>query len=116
MKKPKHITSLIAPSGARWYVDYVFNCPSGMPDTRIVIDIRSGLPRTVDISEVGADFWQEVQDPGDRVDVAAQQFGRVFADLRLWRSKPHEKITSPHLHPENFRTELPEWAVSAPLL
>lgn len=114
--KQKRTASPIAPNDARWYVDQKINCHFGLPDTRIVIDLRTGLPRTVDVSEAGADFWQEVKDPGDRVDVAVRQFERVFVDLLQWRLKPHEKIASPHLHPENFRTELPEWALSAPLL
>lgn len=118
MKKPKQQrpTPSTAPIGARWYVDSKSNCPSGAPDTRIVIDVRSGLPHTVDVSEAGADFWRAVEDPGARVDVAAREFERVFVDLQQWRSKPHETISSPNLHPANFRIELPEWAASLPLL
>jgi hypothetical protein len=118
MKKPKQKrpTSLMAPSDTRWYVDRKVNCPSGLPDTRIVVDLQTGLPRTVDVSEAGTDFWQEVKDPGLRVDLAVRQFEHVFVDLQQWRKEPSGTLTSPHLQPKNFRIDLPEWAVSAPLL
>lgn len=116
MKKPKRPAASTVPNDAQWYVEYKFNCPSGLPDTRIVVDLSTGLPHTVDVSEAGTDFWQEEKDPGRRIDVAVRQFERVFVDLQQWRSKPHETISSPNLHPANFRIELPEWAASLPLL
>lgn len=114
--KHKHRTPLTVPSNARWYVAQKCSGAPGLPDTRIVIDLATVLPRTVDVSEAGMDYWHEVTDPSRRVDVAVRQFERVFVDLQQWRKEPRGAIPGPHLHPANFRTDLPEWAVSAPLL
>lgn len=118
MKKTKHNrpTPLMVPSDARWYVDQKCSSAPGLPDTRIVIDLGTGLPRTVDVSEAGMDHWHEVKDPSRRVDVAVRQFERVLVDLQQWRKEQRGTIPSPHLHPTKFRIDLPEWAVSAPLL
>lgn len=116
MRKPKRkrVDALTAPTDARWYVDFVSGRSPEMPDARIVVDLRTGLTRTLDIRPPDAAIWEEVTDPDQRLHQAAHQFGQVLGDLHQWREGTRPAITASSLHPGKFRKALPEWAEFVP--